>query len=143
MFTRAALVALASVVMAGSMAAQTKQAAGPKMVAYDITVNADTVYTGTMEMGVEEGKVTGKVHLTAPEEVTGDVAGTAKGGVLSLDFPYSMPQRGCDGAVKMTITLPPKPGPATGTLEAVGCGRDPSQPLTGTVELMPVALKKK
>jgi hypothetical protein len=143
MFTPTALVALAGVVMAGSMAAQTKTAAGPKMVVYDMVVNADVVYTGTMEIGVEKGKVTGKIHVTAPEEVIGEVAGTEKDNVLSLDFPYSMPQRSCDGAVRMTITLPPKPGPATGTLEVIGCGRDPSEPLTGTVELTPAAEKKK
>ena len=46
------------------------------------------------------------------------------------------------GNVKMTIKLPAKPGPATGTMEATGCGRDLAQPLPGTVELVPAAAKK-
>jgi hypothetical protein len=77
-----------------------------------------------------------------PTEITGTVAGTAKGRVLALDFPYRMVERQCDGNVKMTIELPARPGPATGTMEATGCGRDLAQPLPGTVELVPAAAKK-
>jgi hypothetical protein len=113
------------------------------MLMNDITVKADSVYTGTMELGVVKGRVTGKLHLTAPAEVLGDVAGTSKAGVMLLEFPYRMPQRNCEGTVKMTITVPPKPGPAAGTMEAIGCGREPTNALQGTVELTPQALKPK
>ena len=76
-------------------------------------------------------------------EITGKVAGTSKGGVLDLEFPYLMTERNCEGTVKMNIKMPQKPGRAAGTMEAVGCGRDPSQKLTGTVELVPSAPAKK
>jgi hypothetical protein len=42
----------------------------------------------------------------------------------------------------MNITLPQKPGLAAGTMEAVGCGREETNKLTGTVELKPVPVKK-
>jgi hypothetical protein len=122
--------------------AQTKKQAGTKSVMHDITVKADDVYTGTIEMAVDRGKVTGNLHLTAPTEITGKVAGTAKGGVLNLEFPYYMTERQCDGMVKMNITMPAKPGLATGTMEAGACG-EPGRKVTGTVELRPSELKKK
>jgi hypothetical protein len=120
--------------------AQTKKPAS-KSVRHDITVTADQVYTGTMEMAVDRGKVTGSIRMTSPTEITGKVAGTVKGGVMILEFPYTMTERACEGTVKMNITLPPKPGPSKGTLEAVGCGRDEANKLTGTVELTPAAAK--
>ena len=131
------------------VAAQTQKpaggagAAGTKGVMNRITVRADAVYTGTMETQVQKGKVTGKMHITAPTEITGDVSGTSKDGVMTLEFPYHMIENKCDGTVKMNITMPAKPGPATGTMEAVGCGRDPSQKLMGTVELVPEQPAKK
>jgi len=143
MFRQAVLVAGLGMLIVSPLAAQGKKSGGPKMVMNDITVTADTVYTGTVEMGVDKGQVTGKLHLTAPEEIVADVAGTSKAGVMSLEFPYRMTRRDCTGTVKMTITVPPKPGPAKGTMEAIGCGRDASQKLLGTVELIPVAPKKK
>ena len=135
-------VALMCAVLSAVASAQTKKQAGTKSVMHDITVKADEVYTGTIEMAVDSGKVTGKLHLTAPTEITGKVAGTAKGGVLNLEFPYYMTERQCDGMVKMNITLPAKPGLATGTMEAGACG-DPGSKVTGTVELKPSELKKK
>ena len=136
-------VALAGTVLAGVAAAQTKTK-GPAAggMTHDITINADSVYTGTMQMAIAKGKVTGDLHVTAPTEIKGKVAGTAKAGVLSLDFPYQMTERQCEGTVKMEITLPARPGPATGTMEAIGCGRDETRKLTGTVELTPRAAKK-
>jgi hypothetical protein len=141
MFKQVAAVALMCATVTSVASAQTKKRAATKSVMHDITVKADEVYTGTMEMAVEGGKVTGKMHLTSPTEITGKVAGTAKGGVLSLEFPYYMTERQCDGTVKMNITMPAKPGLATGTMEAGACG-DPSNKVTGTVELKPADLKK-
>ena len=140
MFNRVALTAVIAVTMVGALTAQTKRAAGPKSVTNNITVRVqDTVYTGTMEMAVHRGKVTGQLRITTPTEVTGTVAGQAKAGVLDLEFPFQMPAQQCQGTVKMTIKTPAKPGPATGTMEAVGCGSDPTQKTLGTVELVPVA----
>ena len=137
------VVALIAAVSVSHAIAQAGKPAGPKSVMNEITVTADAVYTGTMEMAVDAGKVTGTLHITKPTEITGTVAGTAKAGVLTLEFPYRMVERACDGVVKMKITLPPVPGPATGTMEAAGCGRAANDALAGTLELRPVALKKK
>lgn len=142
MFKHVTAVALMCAVFTSVASAQTKKQAGTKSVMHDITVKADEVYTGTLEMAVDRGTVTGNLHLTAPTEITGKVAGTAKGGVLSLEFPYYMTERKCEGTVKMNITLPAKPGLATGTMEAEACG-EPGRKVTGTVELKPADLKKK
>ena len=137
----ATMVVCAAVAATGS--AQTKKPAGAKPVTYDVTIKADAVYTGTMEMAIDRGKVTGDMRLTSPTEITGKVAGTAKSGVLTLAFPYYMTERKCEGNVKMNITMPAKPGPASGTMEAAGCGRDPANVLPGTVELKPATPVKK
>jgi hypothetical protein len=52
-----------------------------------------------------------------------------------------MAERNCEGTARMNITMPPKPGPALGTVEVVGCGRQENDKLTGTVELKPAAPK--
>ncbi|MCA1562509.1 MAG: hypothetical protein LC804_20355 [Acidobacteria bacterium] len=82
MFKQLAALTLLCAAVTTVASAQTKKRAGTKSVVYDITVNADTVYTGTIEMTVEGGKVTGNLHLTSPTEITGKVAGTAKGSVF-------------------------------------------------------------
>jgi len=95
-----------------------------------------------MEMAVDGGKVTGSMHVTSPTEITGKLAGTAKAGVLSLEFAFQMVEENCEGNVKMNIKLPAKPGPAAGTMEAVGCDGDETNKVTGTVELKPLESKK-
>ena len=54
-------VTLAALVAAGSLSAQEqkKQEGGAKPILHDIIVSADTVYSGTMSMAIDEGKVTG------------------------------------------------------------------------------------
>ena len=120
------------------LAAQTKKGAA-KVTAYDITVNADgAAHTGTMQLEIAGGKVSGAMHITQPSEITGKAAGTSKAGKLLLDFPYRMVQRGCDGRIEMDITLPAKASaPATGTVAITGCGRTDANKLAGTVELKP------
>ena len=131
--TTAVMVAL----VVGTAAAQRKPAAR-NTIAHEITINAESIYTGTMDLTIAGGVVSGNMLLKTPTEITGKVAGTAKAGVLALEFPYQMTERKCEGTVKMNITLPPKPGPATGTMEAVGCGRDETRKLTGKVDLKPI-----
>jgi hypothetical protein len=63
------------------------------------------------------------------------------GGVLHLDFPYTLVQRTCAGQIEMTIKMPAKPGPATGTVSIVGCGRGATNRLTGTIEARPAPKK--
>ena len=124
--------------VAGTSAAQSQKKSGTKGVMHDITVTADTVYTGTMQMAIDGVKVTGDMRITAPTEITGKVAGTSKAGVLTLEFPFLMVQQKCEGTVKMNLTIGDKPGYASGTMDAVGC--DGGQE-SGTVELKPAATK--
>lgn len=142
MHKRIGAVVLVGAVLAGVSGAHAQKAA-PKTTLHDITVNADGVYSGTIELAVDRGKVTGNMRLTQPTEITGKVSGTSKAGVMALEFPYLMKERNCEGTVKMEIKVPAKPGPSSGTMSAVGCGRDPNQPLTGTVELVPAKAQKK
>jgi hypothetical protein len=137
MLKRVMLSALAGLVLAGPAFSQTKPS---KAIRNDLTIKAadGAVYTGTMEMTAEKGKVTGTLHITKPTEIKGNVAGTTAKGAMKLAFPYLMIERNCEGSVKMDLTIPPKVGPVTGTMEATGCGRDETRKLTGTVELVPV-----
>jgi hypothetical protein len=143
MMSRMAAVSMILAASMASVSAQARRPAGPTTVIHDITIKADAVYTGTMELTTDRGKVTGKMHITAPTEVTGTVAGTSNKGVMALDFPFFMTEQKCEGNVKMDIALPPKVGPAAGTLEVVGCGRDATNKLTGTIDLKPVAAAPK
>src|SRR5690349_12667541 len=86
---------------------------------------------------IDKGKVTGTLHITTPTEIKAALAGTSEKGRVKLAFPYTMIERKCDGTAKMDLTIPPKAAPVTGTMEAVGCGRDETRKLTGTVELVP------
>jgi len=134
---RTALMVCLALAAGTGLGAQAKKAPEPKTIVRDLTITADSVYTGTMELAIDAGKVSGTMLITSPTEITGKVAGTSKAGELDLDFPFHMTENACDGTVKMTIALPATPGPSKGTMEAVGCGRDESNKVTGTVELKP------
>ncbi|HJR61077.1 MAG TPA: hypothetical protein VJ813_16820 [Vicinamibacterales bacterium] len=126
------------------VSAQPKKTGGANSVTYDVTINADgAAHTGRMVLAVNGPKVTGKMHITSPGEITGNAAGSMKAGVMTLDFPYHMVQRNCDGQIAMNIRLTPKLPASNGTVEIVGCGRDASNKLAGTIELKPVAAQKK
>ena len=136
MLKQAIVAAAAAMILVPSAFAQSGKA--KNSITYDITVTADaTPYTGTMALAVNAGKVTGDMHITAPTEITGKAAGTAKAGQFALDFPYRMVQRACDGRIAMNFKLPPKIGatPANGTVAITGCGRSDDNKLTGTIEL--------
>jgi hypothetical protein len=141
MIERLVSAALAVVVLVSPAFAQSKKAGNS--VIYDVTITADgTPYTGTMTLAVNAGKVTGDIRITAPTEITGKVAGTAKAGQMNLDFPYRMVERACDGQIAMSFALPAKKSaaPATGTVDIVGCEGDK---LAGAIELKPKAATKK
>lgn len=141
MFKLAAIVAMMTVAAGAAALAQGKKPAGTNAVTYDITIQADAPYTGNMTIAIAKGLASGEMHITAPTEVTGKVAGTSKAGELKLDFPYTMVQRNCTGQIQMNIKLPAKPGPAAGTVSIVGCGRAETNRLAGTIELKPAAKK--
>ena len=125
------------------VSAQAQKPAAGKGTTYDITIAADGgAYTGTMTLLVVKGAVTGDMHITKPGEITGKVAGTVKAGEMALDFPYRMVERKCDGQIAMNLKAPAKGAGSNGTVSIVGCGRDASNKLAGTVELKPATVKK-
>jgi len=131
--------AAALVVGIGAVASIAAQKKPAPLTKYDITITVDgKPYTGTMELGVAGGKVSGMMHITKPGEITGTPAGTTKAGQMKLDFPYHMVQNKCDGRIAMDLNVPAK-GPAKGTVEINGCGST-KQP--GTIELVPAAAAK-
>ena len=142
------LIALAAsaAVLSSSPAPAQKQA--PNSRTYDVSVTADgTVYTGTMDLAVAGGKVTGDMHITVPSEITGKPAGTVKGSEMTLDYVYRMTDRNCEGTIVMTLKTSAKigAGPLTGTAQIGECGRDGDK-IPATVELKPkaaAAAKKK
>jgi hypothetical protein len=139
-----AAVALLSLVVSTASAEQKSAAAKPTV--YDLTIQADgAAYTGTMELTVAGGKVSGAMNITQPTEITGKPSGTSKAGLMKLDFAYRMVQRGCDGQIAMEIKMPAKAGagPAAGTVSIIGCGRTEANKLPGTIELKPQAAAKK
>lgn len=136
---RVAIVAVMGLLAVSGLSAGQKAESG-KTISHEITITTDQVYRGTIDMAIDAGKVSGKMKITSPTEITGVVAGTSKAGELSLDFPYHMTENNCDGNVKMAIKLADKPGPSTGTMEAIGCDIDGK--LTGTVEIKPIEAKK-
>ena len=143
MTKRVALCAAAVLVAAAPAFAQAKKAANT--MEYDVTVTAEgKPYTGTMTLAIAGGKVTGDMHITVPMEITGKVAGTAKGGQLDLDFAYRMVERGCEGQIAFPLTLPARKSaaPLTTTATIGACG-EPQNKITGAVELKPKTAKKK
>lgn len=133
---RTALVLTALIGAVAPAGAQQKKLP-PNTVVYDLTVQADgAAHTGTMQLTVAAGKVTGDMHITHPGEITGKPAGTSKAGVMKLDFPYRMVQRSCDGRIAMDLKMPAKAGagPTTGTAAITGCD---GAKLAGTVEMKP------
>ena len=139
-----AVAAATFVVLTSAVSAQQKTAANS--IKYDITITADGgAYTGTMDLAVAAGKVSGDMRITKPTEITGKPAGTVKAGAMKLNFPYRMVERACDGQIEMDIKLPPKAGsaPSAGTVSIAGCGRPDSNKLPGTIELKPQAAAKK
>jgi hypothetical protein len=143
MFKLATVTAMTAVALVATASAQARKPAGTNAVTYDITIQTEATYTGTMEIAVVKGVATGNMKITSPGEINGKVAGTSKGGELKLDFPYTMVQRGCTGQIQMDIKMPAKPGPGKGTVSIVGCGRDAANKLNGTIELKPAAPAKK
>ena len=133
-----AAVVLILALVSPPMAAQTKKPATAKPVTYDVTIVADGAsYTGLMQLAVSGGKVTGAMNIKQPTEITGKAAGTVKAGEMNLDFPYEMVQRKCTGQIEMKFKAPAKGAGTKGTVAIVGCGRDASNKLPGTIELTP------
>lgn len=119
-----------------SLSAQARKPAGTKGVTYELSISADGgVYTGTLNLVTNAGKVSGAMQITQPTEITGRVSGTVKSGEFALDFPYRMVQRNCDGRIAMSVKAPVKDAVSKGTVSIQGCGRDATNKLAGTLEL--------
>jgi hypothetical protein len=145
MFKQAATaLAIASLAIV-ALDAQAKREA--KTTTYDIAVTTaeEITYTGTMELAVDKGTVTGTMKITSPGEINGTVAGTSKAGKMNLDFPYHYVAESCEGRVAIEVTVPEKsgPDPLKGTVSITGCGRPDNDPLPGTIELRRQAPGKK
>ncbi len=143
MLKLAAVTTMMAMMVGAAASAQGKKPAGTNAVTYDITIQTEATYTGTMDLAITKGVATGNMLITSPGEINGKVAGSAKAGELKLDFPYTMVQRNCTGQIQMDIKMPAKPGPGKGTVSIVGCGRDAANKLMGTIELKPAAPSKK
>lgn len=80
----------------------------PEAPTYDARFTAadGTVYSGTMTFAVDaKGGVSGKMKLVDPIEVTATLAGTVKDGTWTFEYPYEIPQQGCQGVVKGTAKV--------------------------------------
>jgi hypothetical protein len=82
MVRRGAVIATILAAAPHLIAGQAKPPAGTPIV-YNITVKADAIYTGTIELATEKDAVSGSLQITAPTPITGKVAGTTKAGVMS------------------------------------------------------------
>lgn len=135
MLKQIALAALAAVLVVPALSAQEKKA--EKATTYDISVTADgTVYSGTMDLVVSDGHVTGEMKVTTPTEVTGKPAGTVKDGDMTLDFKYRITESGCEAGIVIDIKLPRAgAGPTTGTAKVQQCGRPEAEKITASVEM--------
>ncbi len=140
MVKRVAAVVMVTACAVGSAAGQGPAPAARDEATHRITVRTDEVYTGTLNMVITDGKVSGTMRITDPMEITGKLAGTASAGTIKLDFPFYVTAEKCSGSVKMDIKLPDAPGAAKGTVVALGCEGEADK-MSGTVEITPVAQK--
>jgi len=84
---------------------------------------SDRTYSGSMTLEIQKGKVSGSMSIDTPQAVTGTVAGTLKGGALSLDYPFEVSgDQPCTGRVTVTATFNAPRTEATGTTHSEGCG---------------------
>jgi hypothetical protein len=77
MFKQTVMVAvttIAVVTMIATASAQGKKPAGTNAVTYDVSIQADGTYTGTMDIAVTKGVASGDMRITVPSEITGKVA---------------------------------------------------------------------
>ena len=80
-----------------------RQTAPVYIAKFTVAAETETVYTGVTSFNVDkEGKVTGKMALDSPVGVEAVLGGTIKGDVWTFEYPYSIPQQGCEGSVTGT-----------------------------------------
>ena len=103
--------------------AQKGTASKPQQYHVTFAFPSDAPYTGSMTLSIERGKVSGKMAIDAPQTVTGTVAGTLKGGMLSLDYPYEVAgDKPCTGRVTVSAKFNEGRTEAKGTTHSEGCG---------------------
>jgi hypothetical protein len=126
------VLALAVLVLLGASAAQAQKADAKKTAdekRYDVEFVFDgTSYLGTMMLNIAKGKVSGRMAIDRPTEVTGDVAGTLQKGMLALDYAFEMGgENPCSGRVTVDAKMTPDDMSATGSAHAEGCGDTPAE----------------
>ena len=119
------LAVAAAIAVMGAAPLVAQKSAAPKEQQYRVSFafNNNETYTGTMVLSFDQDKVSGKMEIDTPSTVTGTVAGTAKGDVLSLDYPYNVAgDQPCTGRVTVSAKLNAARTEAKGTTHAEGCG---------------------
>jgi hypothetical protein len=120
----AALLVPAPAMIAASQAA-------PELPIYDVRVEVDQVSTGTTTFSVDKtGKVSGTMHIDAPNVVEAKLAGTVKNGVWTFEYPFTMTAQGCTGTVSGTAKVSADQKLVTGSM-TIG-GGCVEQPMTAT-----------
>ena len=138
MFRRTAGSAILCVLAVAGLSAQAKKPATSKPIVHEVTITADNVYTGTMEMSIVTGKVSGTMLLTSPTEITGKIAGTSKAGELDLEFPFHMTGEQLRRHGQDDHRVARLAGAVEGDDGGGGLRPRRSNKVTGTVELKPV-----
>jgi type 1 fimbria pilin len=122
--------ALAALVIAARPGLAASQAA-PEAPIYDVRVEVDQVSTGTTTFSVDKtGKVSGTMHIDAPNVVEAKLAGTVKDGVWTFEYPFTMTAQGCSGTVSGTAKVSADQKLVSGSM-TIG-GGCVEQPMTAT-----------
>src|SRR5574340_301370 len=101
--------------------------------AYNLVFDfGDTPYTGTMSLTIAKETVTGTMKIDSPMPVTGDVDGTLKGDVLTLDYAFKMESEGCGGRVHVEGKMAAKQDEASGSAKTDGGCSPDGQPVSGS-----------
>lgn len=90
-------------------------------------------YTGTMQLAVSRGTVSGRISLEVPVGIDGQVAGRLSDGTLRLEYEYVMRADGCRGQTKIDASVAVD-GTISGT--ALVSGACVARPMNGTVRMV-------
>jgi hypothetical protein len=136
-----AAVCLLALALSPALHAQQKGTApAPQPRTYNLVFDfGDTPYTGTMSLVIAKETVTGTMKIDSPMPVTGDVEGTLKGEVLTLDYAFKMESESCGGRVHVDGKMTAKQDEASGSAKTDGGCSPDGQPVSGTFSLKAVA----
>jgi hypothetical protein len=128
-----------AVVVSAQQAPPPPAPAGPTHeVLFD--VNGQT-YSGVTTFVVDKaGKVTGKMSISSPATINGQLNGEIKDGTWKFDYPFTMVEQNCSGTVAGTAKVTAGQAEISGSVTiAGGCG---TEALTGTFSFKKKAATK-